>query len=930
MGFNRVFILGMSLLNLVVFSACEQTGKNDSSDNADDDGNTPAISAPSILYDTNQLTFTQGQEIKKQTPTNTGGIANVYVLSNPLPTGLQFDPTTGEISGTPTAKSPTYTEYTVTARNDGGSSSAVISFRVLPPVPNVSFVQSSITLTQTVAMSALTPANNGGLAVSYSVSPALPDGLGINSTSGAITGTPTNYSLNYATYTVTAQNEGGQSSAQIQIRVYRRAPQIAYSATTYTFKVGEVIAGITPTNSGGTATQFSISQALFSGVVLNPNTGVIAGNPTTASPNYANYIVTATNESGSSSVTLSMRVLDRAPIITYGFTPALTTSEQTYFYLNAPSNSGGAVTGYSISPALPNGIALNSMTGEVSGVSTVTQARTTYTITGSNSGGSATVTFSLQVDALSKTLAYKQVVTGSFFTCGLLYNGKVHCWGLNNGNSSRPPKRKFESLAAGIEHVCGLRKDKSVKCWGNNLDGRASPPKTKFEQLSLGSVHSCGLKADGTVACWGDNTYGQLNYPSTVFTSLASEGLTTCGLRSDKTAQCWGLNNFNKATPPAGVMFDEIALASYTGCGIRTQDKALQCWGYAAAESTPPSGVFTKIYGGGGQHYCATKADGYAKCWGSNTYFQLTIPARLFAQLSLGQDYTCGIRAYDRGLECWGRNLYGEAVVPTFDAAKGRMMEISLGGSHGCAIKTDTSIACWGYMSSGFISKLNGSYTKVVSGYDHNCALRADQTIHCWGTNLNGRITAPSGTFTDISAGGEHTCALKTDGTISCWGSNNRGQTNAPQGEFRSVAVRGAHSCALKMDDKAVCWGSDLFRQVADVPTDEFMMLAPGNYSVCGIKEDNTMKCWGSSFGQSNYGASYFDAAAGSNHLCIIGLNEGTIGCWGENSYGQQNKPAGSFVELQAGSDFSCAIKADGTVSCWGKNDNGQTQPPTL
>ncbi|OYU83808.1 MAG: hypothetical protein CFE24_09600 [Flavobacterium sp. BFFFF2] len=52
-----------------------------------------------------------------------------YNVSPALPAGLKFDPTTGAISGTPTADSPA-TDYTITATNETGSSTAVIRIGV--------------------------------------------------------------------------------------------------------------------------------------------------------------------------------------------------------------------------------------------------------------------------------------------------------------------------------------------------------------------------------------------------------------------------------------------------------------------------------------------------------------------------------------------------------------------------------------------------------------------------------------------------------------------------------------------------------------------------------------------------------------------------------------------------------------------------------
>jgi hypothetical protein len=57
-----------------------------------------------------------------------------------------------------------------------------------------------------------------GIVSSYTIRPALPDGLQIDATTGRIGGTPTAVSAQ-TTYTVTATNPGGSTTAQVQIKV---------------------------------------------------------------------------------------------------------------------------------------------------------------------------------------------------------------------------------------------------------------------------------------------------------------------------------------------------------------------------------------------------------------------------------------------------------------------------------------------------------------------------------------------------------------------------------------------------------------------------------------------------------------------------------------------------------------------------------------
>jgi hypothetical protein len=58
----------------------------------------------------------------------------------------------------------------------------------------------------------------------------------------------------------------------------------------------------------------------------------------------------------------------------------------------------GSVSSYSVSPALPAGIAIDPVTGTISGTPTAVTAQADYTITASNAYGSTTFSLSLKVD----------------------------------------------------------------------------------------------------------------------------------------------------------------------------------------------------------------------------------------------------------------------------------------------------------------------------------------------------------------------------------------------------------------------------------------------------------------------------------------------------------------------------------------------------
>ena len=65
-------------------------------------------------------------------------------------------------------------------------------------------------------MTTVTPTANGGTIVSFSVSPSLPAGLSLDTSTGAISGTPTAVTSS-ASYTITATNTGGTDTASVTI-----------------------------------------------------------------------------------------------------------------------------------------------------------------------------------------------------------------------------------------------------------------------------------------------------------------------------------------------------------------------------------------------------------------------------------------------------------------------------------------------------------------------------------------------------------------------------------------------------------------------------------------------------------------------------------------------------------------------------------------
>jgi formylglycine-generating enzyme required for sulfatase activity/WD40 repeat protein len=168
---------------------------------------------------------------------------------------------------------------------------------------------------QGVAIPGNVPSYGGGVITSFQVSPALPDGLRLDSVSGVIRGTPLSVSPQ-GSYVVTGANAAGNTAATLLISVAAAGvlppSGLSYSSSNCTYTVGVAIPANTPTVGGGAVSAFSVRPGLPAGLSLNPVTGVISGVPSIyTSGSY--YTVQASNPNGSVSINILIKVDDAAP-----------------------------------------------------------------------------------------------------------------------------------------------------------------------------------------------------------------------------------------------------------------------------------------------------------------------------------------------------------------------------------------------------------------------------------------------------------------------------------------------------------------------------------------------------------------------------------------------------------------------------------------
>jgi subtilase family serine protease len=327
------------------------------------------LPAAPVITSALTATTTVGMGFDYQITASNGAVS--YSASG-LPAGLSVDPTAGLISGTATAIGSS--NVTIAATNAGGTGSATLALTVNPQAP---VITSGLTATGTNGGGfsyQITATNNPG---SYSAS-GLPAGLGINSTSGIISGTATVTGTFNAT--INATNAGGTGSATLVITMLPPAPVIT-SALSAAAVYGQ---GFSYQITASVPATFAAS-GLPAGLSVDPNSGIISGTTTATGVN--DVIISAINSSGTGSATLVLTVSPPGPVITSA-TTAIGIVGLSFNYQITASNSP---TSYGAN-GLPGGLSVNTSSGVIHGTPSTTGTSYASIIATNGSGrGSATL-----------------------------------------------------------------------------------------------------------------------------------------------------------------------------------------------------------------------------------------------------------------------------------------------------------------------------------------------------------------------------------------------------------------------------------------------------------------------------------------------------------------------------------------------------------
>ena len=356
-------------------------------------------------------TVTQGNTVNIIPVTAVGGTTPLSFSISPTlsGTGLSLNSSNGAITGT--ANTISSKNYLITVTDSSAvpqtnSRSYSLTINGIPLVSSIDVP--TTTLTNKIAFTSFRPvkASGGFGTLTYAINPALPAGLSYNTSTGFISGTPTE-SIPQTQYSVTVSDSSTpqQTSTPLSfnLTVNELQPVTAIVAQSNLSLTINTPVSTTPVQGGATipiqggggfgTLTYSISPALgVAGLSFNTTNGLISGTPT-ATKSLTTYTITVTDQAttpqtANAQFTLSVVAaalitsIDISPISLFKGVPTTLTSSIGYKPVSAKDGFGTysyAITGNT----LPTGLTFSTSTGVITGTANTLMVSpgNTFTVT---------------------------------------------------------------------------------------------------------------------------------------------------------------------------------------------------------------------------------------------------------------------------------------------------------------------------------------------------------------------------------------------------------------------------------------------------------------------------------------------------------------------------------------------------------------------
>ncbi|WP_316850253.1 Ig-like domain-containing protein [Pedobacter agri] len=348
-------------------------------------------------------------------PVAAGGTGPYNYVATDVPAGLTFNPSTREITGTPTVSGNYIVRVTVTDAN-GNTVTSNYTLKVTDPLVLPAATLANGTTGQVYTPQIIPPATGGTTPYSYSAT-GLPPGLTFTPGTRTIAGTPT-LAGTYPVSVTATDADGKTIAATYSITVLDPLTLPPTALADGNEKVTYPTQTILPA-TGGSGPYTYVASNVPAGLTFNASTREITGTPAQAG-NYS-ILVTVTDGGGrTASRSYPLKVIGALNL------PSTTLADgtvgATYPNRTLPAVSGGTQPYTYVATGLPQGMTFNPVTREISGRPEVGGTFGISLTATDAANNNATTTYTLNVNVTAPVVASTTVCTGSGATLAVSNN----------------------------------------------------------------------------------------------------------------------------------------------------------------------------------------------------------------------------------------------------------------------------------------------------------------------------------------------------------------------------------------------------------------------------------------------------------------------------------------------------------------------------